>query len=124
MSQAVMALHSLLLRAHGGDPDAVEELCARYGPRLRRWARGRLRHPSLESSILEQTVGGELLDRYETALLRLSPEDRDAIIARVELGLSWSEVASELGKNSDESAQMAVKQALVRLALGMSHERV
>jgi RNA polymerase sigma-70 factor (ECF subfamily) len=32
----------LLLRARSGDPDAVELLCARYLPRLHRWARGRL----------------------------------------------------------------------------------
>jgi RNA polymerase sigma-70 factor (ECF subfamily) len=32
----------LLLRARTGDPDAVDLLCARYLPRLHRWARGRL----------------------------------------------------------------------------------
>ena len=32
----------LLLRAKAGDPDALDLLCARYLPRLHRWARGRL----------------------------------------------------------------------------------
>jgi RNA polymerase sigma-70 factor (ECF subfamily) len=32
----------ILLRARSGDSDAVELLCARYLPRLHRWARGRL----------------------------------------------------------------------------------
>ena len=32
----------LLLRAKAGDADALERLCARYLPRLHRWARGRL----------------------------------------------------------------------------------
>jgi RNA polymerase sigma-70 factor (ECF subfamily) len=32
----------LLLRARNGDSDAVDLLCARYLPRLQRWARGRL----------------------------------------------------------------------------------
>ena len=32
----------ILLRARAGDSDAVELLCARYLPRLHRWARGRL----------------------------------------------------------------------------------
>jgi RNA polymerase sigma-70 factor (ECF subfamily) len=32
----------LLLRAQAGDNSAVEELCARYLPRLRRWAHGRI----------------------------------------------------------------------------------
>ncbi len=33
---------SLILRAQDGDERAREELCARYLPRLRRWARGRM----------------------------------------------------------------------------------
>src|SRR5215831_15222191 len=33
---------ALLLRARNGDQDACNELCARYLPRLRRWAHGRL----------------------------------------------------------------------------------
>jgi RNA polymerase sigma-70 factor (ECF subfamily) len=33
---------ALILRARGGDTDARNELCARYLPRLRRWAHGRL----------------------------------------------------------------------------------
>src|SRR4051812_38582894 len=32
----------LLLRAKSGESDAVERLCQRYLPRLRRWAHGRL----------------------------------------------------------------------------------
>ena len=32
----------LLLRARSGDEDALDRLCARYLPRLHRWARGRL----------------------------------------------------------------------------------
>src|SRR5262249_51938415 len=33
---------SLMGRAQTGDPDALNQLCARYLPRLRRWASGRL----------------------------------------------------------------------------------
>src|SRR5262245_49147049 len=32
----------LVLRARAGDQQAAEQLCARYLPRLRRWAHGRL----------------------------------------------------------------------------------
>ena len=79
--------------------------------------------PSPCTSPLEEAIGSELLERYEKALQRVKPEDREAIVARVELGLAWSEVAAALGKNSNESAQMAVRRALVRLAREMSHER-
>ena len=37
-------------------------------------------------SPLEQAIGQEAVDRYERALERLKPEEREAIIARVEMG--------------------------------------
>jgi RNA polymerase sigma-70 factor (ECF subfamily) len=176
----------LVLRARDGDRAALDALCARYLPRLQRWAHGRLpswargsvdtqdlvqltlaqvvrridrfepRHEaafqayvrqallnqlrdeirraqrsggrdpldteraSPEPSPLEQAIGSELLESYEAALQKVKPEDREAIIARVEMGLSWPEVAETLGKNSAASAQMTVSRALVRLAREMS----
>ena len=38
----VHSSYALLLRARDGDQEACNELCARYLPRLRRWAHGRL----------------------------------------------------------------------------------
>jgi RNA polymerase sigma-70 factor (ECF subfamily) len=73
-------------------------------------------------SPLEEAVGRETLQRYEEALARLKSEDREAIVARVELGLSYREVAASLGKPSEAAAQMAVSRALVRLAKEMGHE--
>jgi RNA polymerase sigma-70 factor, ECF subfamily len=177
---------ALVIRAQAGDRSALDQLCVRYLPRMRRWAHGRLpawtrpaietedlvqetlarvasrieafelRHegafqgyvrqallnrirdevrrasgklaetlesgrPSPDPSPLERAIGTALLERYEAALLRVKPEDREAIIARVEMGLTWPEIAEALGKNSSESAQMTVKRALVRLAREMSH---
>lgn len=76
-----------------------------------------------DPSPLEEAVGQETLERYEAALMRLKPEDREAIVARVELGLSYRDVAASLGKASEAAAQMAVSRALVRLAKEMGHER-
>jgi len=182
--------HVLLVRAREGDGAALEELCARYLPRLRRWAHGRLPawargaldtndlaqdtiahvvqglpnfephhdaalqaylrqalmnrirdeirraqrrpapgpldtgHPSAEPSPLEEAIGREALERYEAALQRLKPGDREAIIVRIEMGLSYAEVAEALGKPTAAAAHMAVSRALVKLAEAMSHERV
>ena len=66
-------------------------------------------------SPLEQAIGREALERYETALAALKPEDREAIIARIELGLTCQEVADALGKPSANAARMAVERALLRL---------
>jgi len=179
----------LVVRARGGDNAALDELFARYLPRIQRWAHGRLppaargaqdthdlvqdtltkvfqrihqfepRHPgafqgyvwttlwncirdaarkqrrgaptdpidddipAYEPSPFELALGRETLARYERALEALRPEDQEAIVARIELGLAYSDVAAALGKPSIAAAQMAVSRALVKLAEGMAYER-
>jgi RNA polymerase sigma-70 factor (ECF subfamily) len=177
---------SLLKRAQAGDQTALNALIARYLPRLRRWATGRLpvsargmsdtqdlvqetvsqafrkidgfeirgegalqaylrqallnqirqeirkagrRLPRAVGDLdqvtggiehtgpspLEEAIGAQALERYEQALARLRSEDREAIVARIELGLSHAEVAEALGKPSANAARMAVERALTRL---------
>jgi len=179
----------LVLRARAGDEAALNDLCARYWPRLQRWAHGRLppsargaldthdlvqdtlmsvvqrihafepRHEGafqgfvrmvllnrirdiarqvkrrgpagpLDSAIagddcspLDEAIGNETLARYDAALERLSPEDRELIIARIEMGLPYSEIVTMFGKPSIAAAHMAVSRALVKLAEEMAHER-
>jgi RNA polymerase sigma factor (sigma-70 family) len=181
--------YALLSRAREGDAQALETLCARYLPRMRKWVHGRLpawargaldsqdlvqetlakviqklhtfepRHdgafqayvrqallnrvydevrsaqrraptmplednrPAHDPSPLEQAIGQEALERYEAALARLRPEDKEAIFLRIEMGLSYVEVADTLGKPSVAAAHMAVSRALVRLAQEMSRGR-
>ena len=176
----------LVLRAQKGDNSAVDELCARYLPRLRRWAHGRLptksrrmldtedlvqdvllqavrhvetfqprhegafagyirqallnrlrdegrkgrrqpdvtpiadEHADEGPSPLENAIGKDALGRYEAALDRLKPQERELIIARVELGFSAAEIAAEFGKPSVAAAQMAISRALVKVAEEMS----
>jgi RNA polymerase sigma-70 factor (ECF subfamily) len=72
-----------------------------------------------EASPLECAIGVEATARYERALQQLKPDDRAAIIARVELGASNEEIAAALGKPSANAARMAVERALVRLVDAM-----
>jgi len=179
----------LLVRARAGDSEALDNLFARYLPRLERWAHGRLpswardaretqdlvqdtltqvflklgsfeprhegafyaymrqalmnrvrdeirrtqRHGPVEAldsaksdrgpSPLEEAIGSETLERYETALDRLKPEEREAIIMRIEIGLSYDEIVKALGKPSVAAAHMAVSRALVKLAEEMARVR-
>jgi RNA polymerase sigma-70 factor (ECF subfamily) len=172
----------LLALAQQGDASALERLCARYLPRLRRWATGRLprwardlsdtddvvqetvmatlarlgtfepRHEGalqaylrqavlnrirdqvrraqrLPSTIevagnevdraaspLDEAIGREAVDRYEAALARLRPVDREAIHLRIELNCDFARVAEALGKPTEAAARVAVSRALVRLA--------
>jgi RNA polymerase sigma factor (sigma-70 family) len=76
--------------------------------------------PGHEASPLEEAIGRETVERYEAALMRLKPEDREAVIARIEMGLPAKEIAAALGKPSAAAAHMAVSRALVRLAREMA----
>ena len=179
----------LLVRAQDGDEGARNELCARYLPRLRRWAHGRLPvwarehldtedivqdtllnsvrqldafspnherafcayvcevlrnrlrdalrraarrpastaipddEPASDPSPLEVAVGRQTLSQYEAALQRLREPERELIIARVELGLDYREIAELLGRPSVGAVRVAVSRALLRLATEMGFER-
>ena len=179
----------LLVKAQSGDGEALNGLLARYLPRLKRWASGRLpsgmrtmldtndlvqdavinalrnldtleirnegtlqaylrravnnriidlyrragRRPtrqempedaaSLAASPLEAAIGAEAVESYERALATLSAADQEAIVLRVELGLDFEEIASQLGKPSTDAARMAVSRAIARLANEMRPKR-
>jgi RNA polymerase sigma-70 factor, ECF subfamily len=70
-------------------------------------------------SPLEQAIGREAVDAYEHALARLKPGERDAIIARVEMGFTYEEMAEALDKPTPDAARKAARRALVRLAKEM-----
>jgi len=74
-------------------------------------------------SPLDLAIANQAMDSYEKAMDGLSEDDRDAIVGRVELGLSYAELASLLGKPSAEAARKAAQRALVRLAGAMNRER-
>jgi RNA polymerase sigma-70 factor (ECF subfamily) len=80
-------------------------------------------HADRGSSPLEAAIGRESIDRYEAAMERLRPSDREAIVARLELQQSYEEVAVALGKRNADAARMAVKRALARLVEEMSDGR-
>lgn len=75
--------------------------------------------PDPGASPFEHAVGTEMAERYEAALTSLSDDDREAIVARVELGGTYAEVAAAVGKPSADAARMAVGRALLRLAEAM-----
>jgi RNA polymerase sigma-70 factor (ECF subfamily) len=74
------------------------------------------------ASPLDEAIGQEAVARYEAALQRLRPEEREVIIARVEMQQSYGQIAAAHGKASADAARMAVTRALVRLAEEMDVE--
>jgi RNA polymerase sigma factor (sigma-70 family) len=79
-------------------------------------------HADPSASPLEEAIGQEALERYERALQRLRPEEREVIIARVEMQQSYAQIAAAHGKATPDAARMAVTRALVRLAEEMDVE--
>jgi RNA polymerase sigma factor (sigma-70 family) len=176
----------LVDRVRGGDQEALAILMARFLPRVRRWASGRMpvalrdladtsdfvqdvllqsfqrvgmleagregglqaylrqavlnrirdefrrsrrrpetveldaAYPDEGPSPLETAIGRERLERYERALTALRSIDREALIARLELGFTYDEVANLLGKPSANAARMACERAVVRLVEELS----
>lgn len=71
-------------------------------------------------SPLEDAIGREAVEDYERALERLSQQDRETIIARIEIGYSYEELAVALGKPSADAARKSASRALLRLAAEMN----
>jgi RNA polymerase sigma-70 factor, ECF subfamily len=77
-------------------------------------------HSDPAASPLDMAIGREAVECYEAAMSRLRAEEREAIVARVEMDASYQEVAQALGKPSADAARMAVSRALLRLAEEMN----
>ena len=176
----------LLRRARSGDDNALDQLFARYVPRLHRWAHRRVptwarnaadtadyvqetvlhtlrnlgnfqpqregallgylrrslvnrvrdqfrhaaRHPAPGEiddrmvdggrSPLDLAIREQDRERYEVGLKRLRRADRQAIVASIELGYSYEQIALMLDKPSAEAARVAVRRAIVRLGEEMA----
>ena len=102
-----------------------QSISNRIRDELRRIARRPVISPADEEledrsmSPLEIVIGAEALQRYERALALLSPAEREALLARVELGLSYNDIAAALGKSSPDAARMTVSRAVLRMAREM-----
>jgi RNA polymerase sigma-70 factor (ECF subfamily) len=66
-------------------------------------------------SPLALAIGSEQLRRFEHALMRLEPNDREAVIGRLEFGYSYEQLALALNKPTPGAARLAVRRALLRL---------
>jgi len=172
----------LIERAKQGDSDALNRLLARYLPRVRRWASGRLPTPARDLgdtndvvqealigtfrnlgrfedrgegalqaylrqavmnrirdqmrkverrpphdlldtgmpaagiSPLEAAIGREAIERYERALAQLEEHDRQAVVARLELGQTYEEIAVLVNKPTAGAARVAITRAVAKLA--------
>ena len=75
--------------------------------------------PHSGPSPLEDAVGKDFIEAYEAALSEIPPDQREAVVLRLEMGYSYEEIAEAVGSASPNAARMKVTRALVRLAQAM-----
>lgn len=69
-----------------------------------------------EPSPLERAIESDHQRKFEWALAQLEPDERELVIGRVELDLSYDELAAALGKPSTDAARVATRRAMLKLA--------
>jgi RNA polymerase sigma-70 factor (ECF subfamily) len=67
------------------------------------------------SSPLDRALAGEKAGRYHAGLARLEAGERELIVGRIELGLSYQQLALATDRPSPDAARVAVRRALLRL---------
>jgi RNA polymerase sigma factor (sigma-70 family) len=72
--------------------------------------------PDSGLSPLEELIGKQEVEAYDEGLAQLEPAEREAIVGRVELGLTYQELAEAMGRPSPDAARMAVGRAMLKLA--------
>ncbi len=77
-------------------------------------------HADARPSPLEEAVAAETEQRYRAALTRLRPGDRRLVVARVELGYSLEQLALLTNRPRVDTARVALRRALERLAAEMA----
>jgi RNA polymerase sigma-70 factor (ECF subfamily) len=67
-------------------------------------------------SPLERLLSREQDERFQKAIEKLGVDDRELVIARLDLGYSYAQIALACGRPTADAARMAVHRALLRLA--------
>ncbi len=68
------------------------------------------------SSVVEQVVGLDQMERYQRGLERLGEEQQHAVLLRVEFGYTYAQIAEAMAKPSADAARMVVARAFAQLA--------
>lgn len=80
--------------------------------------------PDETPSPLERAVGRRRLARYEAALAQLPPDEKEAVVARLEFGFTHSELAAALGKRTPDAARKLCCKAIARLVAIMDQAQL
>jgi RNA polymerase sigma-70 factor (ECF subfamily) len=71
--------------------------------------------PDPQPSPLERTIGLDAIEHYERALAELPADAQEALMMRLEMGCSYREIATALGRPGPHAARLATSRALLKL---------
>lgn len=69
-----------------------------------------------DPSPLAMAQGQEDAERYRRALSRIESDEQQLLVARLDLGWSYEQIALATGRRSADAARMAIRRALLKLA--------
>jgi RNA polymerase sigma-70 factor (ECF subfamily) len=75
------------------------------------------------ASFLEEMIGKEVIEAYESGLATLPATMQEAIILKVEFQFGHREIAEAIGSPSPNAARMVVSRAMVRLSKAMARHQ-
>jgi RNA polymerase sigma-70 factor (ECF subfamily) len=73
-------------------------------------------------SPLDEAITAEEQRRFRRALESLADEDRELVVGRIDLGLSYAQLAAATGRRSADAARVAVRRAILKLARALDAE--
>ena len=76
-----------------------------------------------EISVVESMIGQDVVAAYEAGLAKMDEDKRNAVIMRIEFGMSYEEIAEELERPSANAARMMISRSLAELAEAMPSDR-
>lgn len=75
--------------------------------------------PARSPSPLEELIGIEAVERYEAALRTLPDTHQEQIVLRLEMGMTYEQIAEAVGSDSPNAVRMSTHRALALLAKRM-----
>ncbi len=79
--------------------------------------------PDPQPSPIEEVIGRQALDRYEAAMAQLAPDEREAVVSRIEFGCSYAQIAASMDRSSPDAVRMMISRALLKIAKVMHEGR-
>ena len=126
--RAVGNLGSIEARGPGGFEAYVRQAILNRIRDQIRWARRRSGSEEISESLvdptpsaLDEAIGADVVRQFETGMAQLTEEEQQLLHLRIELDMSYEEIATLMGRPSADAARMAIQRSLHRLAYAMGH---